>query len=78
MSEQKRRNIVVRGRKTSVSVEELFWTEFKKIAQERGKSAGALVEEIDARRGTNNLSSEVRLFVLRYYMAWARLPGGPV
>ena len=78
MSEQKRRNIVVRGRKTSVSVEELFWTSFQKIAQERGKSAGALVQEIDARRGTNNLSSEVRLFVLRYYMAWARRPGDPL
>ena len=38
---------------TSVSLEDPFWQQFKKIAQERDLALNELAAEIDARRGTN-------------------------
>lgn len=62
-----KRSVVVRGRKTSVSVEDEFWRALQDIARVRGQSLATLVSEIDASRGAANLSSHLRLFVLDYY-----------
>jgi predicted DNA-binding ribbon-helix-helix protein len=62
-----KRSIVVAGHKTSVSLEDAFWTSLKEIARIRCKNLYELVEEIDARRSHTNLSSGIRLFVLEYY-----------
>jgi len=59
--------VVVRKHKTSVSLEDAFWTGLKDIAIRRGITLSALIEIIDAHRKTNNLSSAVRLFVLDYF-----------
>ena len=39
----------------------------KEAAAERGQPVAALVEEIDAKRGTTGLSSAVRVWLLEYY-----------
>jgi predicted DNA-binding ribbon-helix-helix protein len=62
-----KRTVNVAGRKTSVSVEETFWNEFKKIAATKGVRASRLVSMIDNERQDTNLSSAIRLFVLEYY-----------
>ena len=64
MTEQiRKRSITVAGHKTSLSLEEAFWSALKQAAREQGLSVKALVEEIDrARRG--NLSSAVRVYLL--------------
>ena len=62
-----KRSVVVRKHKTSVSLEDAFWTGLKDIAIRRGITLSALIEIIDAHRKTNNLSSAVRLFVLDYF-----------
>jgi predicted DNA-binding ribbon-helix-helix protein len=62
-----KRSIVVAGHKTSVSLEDAFWTSLKEIARIQRKNLSELVEEIDARRSHTNLSSGIRLFVLEYY-----------
>jgi predicted DNA-binding ribbon-helix-helix protein len=62
-----KRSVVVRKHKTSVSLEDAFWTGLKDIAIRRGITLSALIEVIDAHRKTNNLSSAVRLFVLDYF-----------
>lgn len=62
-----KRSVVVRKHKTSVSLEDAFWTGLKEIAIRRGITLSALIEVIDAQRKTNNLSSAVRLFVLDYF-----------
>jgi predicted DNA-binding ribbon-helix-helix protein len=59
-----RRSVMVSGHRTSVSVEDEFWDEFSAIAARRGMSLNALISEIDRARD-GNLSSAVRLFVLR-------------
>ena len=63
-----KRSVIVAGHRTSVSLEEPFWTRLKEIAHARSKSINDLVTEIDSlepaggRQG--NLSSALRLFVL--------------
>lgn len=60
-------SVEIAGHRTSISLEEPFWTALKDIAAERAVTVRALVAEIDAARGSSNLSSAIRLFVLRRY-----------
>jgi predicted DNA-binding ribbon-helix-helix protein len=66
-----KRSIVIAGHKTSVSIEDAFWTALKEIAQTRRQSVAELIGAIDGARQTGNrtgnLSSAVRVFVLDYY-----------
>jgi len=64
-----KRSIVVGGHKTSVSLEEAFWSGVKEISGERGKTLSELVSEIDSSRRQGNLSSAIRLFVLDHFKA---------
>jgi predicted DNA-binding ribbon-helix-helix protein len=62
----RKRSITLRGHRTSLSLEDAFWDEAVSIAEARGIAVAALIAEIDARRDpADNLSSAVRLFVLR-------------
>ncbi len=61
----RKRSVTIDGHRTSVSLEDAFWTELAAIATERGLSLGALIAEIDhARAAPVNLSSALRLYVL--------------
>jgi predicted DNA-binding ribbon-helix-helix protein len=62
-----KRSIVVGGHKTSVSLEDAFWSTLKHIARERRETLGALVAMIDSTRGHGNLSSAIRLFLLGHF-----------
>jgi predicted DNA-binding ribbon-helix-helix protein len=66
-----KRSIVIAGHKTSVSLEDSFWSGLKEIAAERGQTLSDLVASIDTKRAGGNLSSAIRLFVLDYYRAAA-------
>lgn len=57
--------MTIRGHRTSISIEDPFWTRLQGIARLRGCPLAVLVAGIDAERGTaTNLSSAIRLFVL--------------
>jgi predicted DNA-binding ribbon-helix-helix protein len=60
-----KRSIVVAGHKTSVSLEDAFWSGLKEIAEARDMTLSDLVAAIDAERVDGNLSSAIRLFVLQ-------------
>ena len=62
-----KRSIILRGHKTSISVEEPFWKTLKDIAANRRVTRSQLITDIDAQRTAGNLSSAVRLFVLNQY-----------
>ena len=64
-----KRSIVIAGHKTSVSLEDAFWTGLKEIAIARQMTLSDLVATIDTERLHGNLSSGIRLFVLDYYRA---------
>lgn len=62
-----KRSIVIAGHKTSVSLEDAFWTGLKDIANARTLTLSELVATIDHDRRQGNLSSAIRLFVLDHY-----------
>jgi len=62
-----KRSIVIAGHKTSVSLEDAFWTALKEIAAGREMTLSDLVATIDSERQHGNLSSAIRLFVLDFY-----------
>ena len=59
-----KRSIYLDGHKTSVSLEDAFWSCLKEIAQAQGATLSQTVTEIDRMRQGSNLSSAIRLFVL--------------
>jgi len=61
-----KRSIVIASHKTSVSLEDAFWSSLKEIASERDETLSSLVVKIDADRQHRNLSSAIRLFVLNH------------
>jgi len=60
-----KRSVVIAGHATSISLEAIFWRHLKALAARRRQSVAALVGEIDAGRGAANLSSAIRVHVLR-------------
>ncbi len=62
-----KRSIVVRGHKTSVSLEDEFWNALKDIASQRRMTTTELITEVDTNRQSGNLSSTLRLLVLSHY-----------
>jgi predicted DNA-binding ribbon-helix-helix protein len=59
-----KRSIEIDGHKTSVSLEDAFWSGLKEIANEESLPLKKMVAEIDKTRHEGNLSSAIRLFVL--------------
>ncbi len=62
----RKRSVTIDGHRTSIALEDAFWDELMTIARERGLSLAGLVAEIDkARGGPGNLSSAMRIYVLK-------------
>lgn len=59
----RKRSVTISGHRTSISLEDEFWSELVHIAKQSGTSLNALIATIDDDRETN-LSSAIRLFVL--------------
>lgn len=72
----KRHSLSLGGHRTSVAIEDAFWREIQRIAQERNISVARLVAEVDAARAGEdpppNLGSALRLFVLAELKARTR------
>jgi predicted DNA-binding ribbon-helix-helix protein len=62
-----KRSIVVAGHKTSVSLEDAFWSALKEISAKRRITLSELVSQVDNQRQHTNLSSALRLSVLDFY-----------
>lgn len=67
----RKRSVTIAGHRTSISLEDEFWSELVRIAAEREMSLNSLIAGIDEARKTN-LSSAIRLHVL----ADLKNPGG--
>ena len=66
-----KRSIVIDGHKTSVSLEDAFWQELKRIAGHQRVTLSSVIGSIDMRRQQGNLSSAIRLYVLEQARARA-------
>ncbi len=61
-----KRSLKLAGHKTSIALEPEFWAALEEMAATRGIPLAVLIREIDERREGNNLSSAVRVEVLRW------------
>ena len=62
-----KRSVTIAGHKTSITLEDAFWSGLKEIANRRDISVSDLLAAIDSEREEGNLSSAIRLFVLDCY-----------
>ncbi len=60
-----KRSLTIAGHRTSISLEPEFWESLNTYATQEHKSIAALVSEIDQSRGAKNLSSAIRVWVLK-------------
>ena len=60
----RKRSLTLKGHATSVSLEDEFWAELRRMAAAENLSIAQLVERIDTERSGENLSSTLRLAVL--------------
>jgi len=67
----RKHSVHIDGHQTSVSIEDEFWDRLRHIAIDRHMTLSNLVKQIDAERRNKNLSSALRLFVLRHPPQWA-------
>jgi predicted DNA-binding ribbon-helix-helix protein len=65
MGQDLKRSLTIAGHRTSLSLEPEFWDALQKAALRRRVTAAALVAEIDQTRGERNLSSAVRVWLLK-------------
>lgn len=65
-SRPQKRSFSIAGHRTSISLEEAFWSMLRRAAAQDGISLSQLVARIDRGRGTAGLSSAVRVWVLDY------------
>lgn len=61
----KKRSVTIAGHATSITLEEEFWAELKRIAKQEHKSINALITDIDQARENANLSSAIRVYILK-------------
>lgn len=59
----KKHSVTIRGHRTSVSMEAIFWEALKAEVKAEGISLAALIVRIDETR-TGNLSSALRVYVM--------------
>ncbi len=73
-----KRSLTIARHRTSVSLEEPFWTALAALAKQQGKSIAGLVGEIDKARSetgeAENLSAAIRLYVLQRAQAEGEAP----
>jgi predicted DNA-binding ribbon-helix-helix protein len=60
-----KRSLTIAGHRTSIALEPEFWDGLEALAARRGLRLTSLIEELDAARQTPNLSSALRVAVLR-------------
>ena len=61
-----KRSLSLAGHKTSLALEPEFWAALEAMAAERKLPLATLIGEIDERRLGSNLSSAVRVEILRW------------
>ena len=62
-----KRSVEIDDRKTSISLEDAFWTALQEIAALQNVRPSELIATINRHRDHANLSSTIRLYVLNHY-----------
>ena len=73
-----KRSLTIAGHRTSLALEPEFWVGLEELAASRGIKLVDLIIQIDEQRTTANLSSAVRISVLKHYQLSASIKASPV
>ncbi|MGG9999869.1 ribbon-helix-helix domain-containing protein [Pseudovibrio ascidiaceicola] len=66
----KKRSITLHGHRTSITLEPEFWAGLEDFARSQGKNITATIASIDDERNPeNNLSSCIRVAVLKHFQS---------
>ena len=65
MAKDLKRSLTIAGHRTSLSLEPEFWQALRDAARTEKKTIAGLVGELDRARGSRNLSSAIRVWLLR-------------
>ena len=65
MAKDLKRSLTIAGHRTSLSLELEFWQALQEIARTEKKTIAGIVAELDRTRGTRNLSSAIRVWLLK-------------
>ena len=73
--EVKKRSVVIKGHKTSVSLEDRFWSGLKNICLNENKSINEVIFLIDrSKHLETGLATAIRDYVLEFYMEKKKSP----
>lgn len=71
----RKKSVLIAGRHaTSICLEDEFFEALQLIAAEQNLSLNQLITNIDKERSTSNLSSAIRLYILKYYQNKSATP----
>jgi predicted DNA-binding ribbon-helix-helix protein len=80
LNASRKRSVIVKKRRTSISLEDSFWNSLHAIVQMEKVTIGDFIDKVARQRATPNLSSSLRVAVLEYYRHLAidnAVVGGP-
>jgi predicted DNA-binding ribbon-helix-helix protein len=63
----RKRSLTIAGHRTSLALEQEFWDGLEAMAAASSKSLPALIRDIDEERDNANLSSAIRIAIVRWY-----------
>jgi predicted DNA-binding ribbon-helix-helix protein len=67
-----KRSVTIAGHRTSISLEQEFWSALSEIAEVKGESLAGLIAAVDdARAHDINLSAAIRIYVLEWFRSRA-------
>ena len=65
MAKDLKRSLTIAGHRTSLSLEPEFWLALQESARTEKKTVASIVGELDRTRGSRNLSSAIRVWLLK-------------
>jgi predicted DNA-binding ribbon-helix-helix protein len=67
LNASRKRSVIVKKRRTSISLEDSFWNSLHAIVRMEKVTIGDFIEKVARQRSSPNLSSSLRVAVLEYY-----------
>ncbi|NRA87337.1 MAG: ribbon-helix-helix domain-containing protein [Rhizobiales bacterium] len=67
MPKPQKHSFNISGHQTSITLENEFWQALKAIAEQQQQSLAQTIIKIDNQRTDENLSSAVRVYILKFY-----------
>ena len=68
MANQIKKSLILSGHKTSVALENDFWTALEMIAKDKSISMDSIIQTIDKKERNGSLASALRVFILNSFI----------